>query len=94
MKKTSSVTRAKKDDFSPTRQMVSCSILHQINLEIIISIEDKLWTLLECLRRENLYSLQTLCKDWWEAISANELALGDTDTMFKDDKLKKNVRQG
>ncbi len=76
-----------------------------INLENVLLVEDKLWTILESFRfLQHNYasasqttlidkqgSIALLCEDWWEI--THEDNLNYLDRLFRDQKIRRTVRQ-
>lgn len=75
-----------------------------INLENVLLVEDKLWTILESFRflqhqqsatTETLIikfaDIAFLCEEWWEITHENNLNY--LDRLFKDEVVRRSVRQ-
>ena len=77
-----------------------------INLENVLLIEDKLWSVLESFRYLQLTNelqadvktcvqkyadVALMCEEWWEITHDNNINY--LDRLFKDDALRRNVRQ-
>ena len=58
---------------------------HLINLELVLLIEDKLWSIQETLRTDHhmAHNLSTYCADYWDLLTSDENTLSRIDVSIR-----------
>jgi len=64
----------------------------QLNLDNLTKIDDKLQSLIDCLKVQKVNNVSQLCSDWWELTDEDDYAVAKFEKAIKDDKLRRDLR--
>ena len=64
----------------------------QLNLDNLTKIDDKLQSLIDCLKVKKVNNVSQLCSDWWELTDEDDYAVAKFEKAIKDDKLRRDLR--
>ena len=59
----------------------------------MVTIDEKLTTLADCLKKNSVNSVSQLCSDWWELTDEDDYAVAQFQKAFKDDRAKRDLKQ-
>jgi len=59
----------------------------------LLTIDDKLTALADCLKKTSAAQISQLCSDWWELTDEEDYALLKFSIAYKDDKAKHEFTQ-
>lgn len=65
----------------------------QLNLANLLSIDEKLHALAECLKKNSTSQISQLCSDWWELSDEEQYAVAQFSKVFKDERAKRDLKQ-
>lgn len=64
----------------------------QLNLENLTKIDEKLQSLIDCLKVQKVSNVSQLCSDWWELTDEDDYSVAKFEKAIKDDKIRKDIR--
>lgn len=64
----------------------------QLNLENLTKIDEKLQSLIDCLKVQKVNNISQLCSDWWELTDEDDYSVAKFEKAIKDDKIRKDIR--
>lgn len=63
-----------------------------INLANLLTIDDKLNSLADCLKKNNISQISQLCSDWWELTDEEDYAVAQFSKAFNDTGAKRDLK--
>ena len=64
----------------------------QLNLENLTKIDEKLQSLIDCLKVSKVSHVSQLCSDWWELTDEDDYSVAKFEKAIKDDRIRKDIR--